>query len=74
MTPELLLALFVFGLVAALGSVALLDELRQRRIRSARVADNIFRCEKCSLVYTDDPGVDRSRCPQCGVTNGVFEF
>ena len=74
MTPELFLALFVLGWLAVLGAVALLDELRQRRIRSTRAADNIFRCEKCSLVYTDDPGVDRSRCPQCGVTNGVFEF
>ncbi len=74
MPPETFLALLVLGLVAALGALAVLDELRQRRIRSARAADNIFRCNKCSLVYTDDPEVDRSRCPQCGLTNGVFQF
>ncbi len=74
MPPETFLALLVLGLVAALGALAVLDELRQRRIRSARAADNIFRCGKCSLVYTDDPEVDRSRCPQCGLTNGVFQF
>ena len=74
MPPETFLALLVLGLVAALGALAVLDELRQRRIRSARAADNIFRCSKCSLVYTDDPEVDRSRCPQCGLTNGVFQF
>lgn len=74
MPPETFLALLVLGLVAALGTLAVLDELRQRRIRSPRAPDTIFRCSKCSLVYTDDPKVDRSRCPQCGVTNGVFQF
>jgi rubrerythrin len=72
--PETLLALFVIALLAVLGGLVLLDELRARRIRSSRVPDHIFRCEQCSLVYTDDPEVERSRCPQCGRTNGVFNF
>lgn len=74
MPPEIFLALFVLGLLAALGALLAGDELRRRRIRSGREADNIFRCQECSLVYTDDPEVERSRCPQCGRTNGVFKF
>ena len=47
---------------------------RQRRIQGPRTPDHIFRCDPCNLVYTDDPAVGRSRCPQCGKTNEVFEF
>ena len=36
--------------------------------------DKVFRCEECSYVYTDDPDVDRSRCPQCGRVNETFKF
>ncbi len=74
MLPDLFLALLVLGLLAALGALALADEFRQRRIQGTRTPDHIFRCDPCNLVYTDDPAVDRSRCPQCGKTNEVFEF
>ena len=74
MSPESFLTLLVLGLLVALGALALADEFRQRRIQGNRTPDHIFRCEHCNLIYTDDPGVDRSRCPQCGRTNEVFEF
>lgn len=74
MPPEVFLSLLVIGLLAGLGSLTLFDERRERRIRSSRVPDHIFRCEQCNLIYTDDPDVERSRCPQCGLTNGVFRF
>ena len=74
MPPETFLALLVIGLLAALGGLVVLDELRERRIRSSARPDHIFRCERCGLIYTDDPEVERSRCPQCGLTNGVFRF
>jgi ribosomal protein S27AE len=31
------------------------------------------RCERCGLVYTDDPDVTRSRCSQCGRVNEAIK-
>jgi rubrerythrin len=62
---------------AALGTVAVLvvqSDMRRRRFGPRPSADHIFRCEQCGYVYTDDPDVDRSRCPQCGQTNDLFQF
>jgi len=36
--------------------------------------DRVFRCGKCGYVYTDDPDVDRSRCPQCRCINDAMSF
>jgi predicted Zn-ribbon and HTH transcriptional regulator len=68
----------IFSYVALLlGSLVLLtiySELRRRRFRPSASEDRIFRCEKCGLVYTDDPDVDRSRCSQCGKSNEAIKF
>ena len=74
MTPEQLLFLYVLAWLAALGAVAVYYEFRRKRFEPEPSEDNIFRCEKCAFVYTDDADVDRSRCPQCGVVNTVFKF
>ncbi|MBX3731069.1 MAG: hypothetical protein KF791_00595 [Verrucomicrobiae bacterium] len=74
MAPESLLTLQVLGLLAALALIALRLGLRRRRVEREVSEDRIFRCDACGLVYTDDPKVDRSRCPQCERTNGPFEF
>ncbi|HAB15732.1 MAG TPA: hypothetical protein DCE44_04700 [Verrucomicrobiales bacterium] len=74
MAPERLIALWTLGLLGGLGVVALRTELQRRRVESEVSEDRIFRCENCSLVYTDDSDVDRSRCPSCGRTNVPFEF
>ncbi|MSU36452.1 MAG: hypothetical protein EXS36_15415 [Pedosphaera sp.] len=74
MTPEQLIFLYVFGLLAALGLHALWNEHRRRGFETLNNDDKVFRCERCAMVYTDDPDVDRSRCPQCGRTNGPFEY
>lgn len=74
MLPETWITLFLVGLLTAVAGVAVLHEYRTRRIRASLQSDRVFRCVACSSVYTDDPQVERSRCPQCGVTNEPFQF
>ena len=74
MTPDQLFFLYVAAWLAALGAVAVYYEFRRKRFEPEPSEDNIFRCEKCAFVYTDDADVDRSRCPQCGAVNTVFKF
>jgi predicted Zn-ribbon and HTH transcriptional regulator len=61
-------------MLAALGTIAVYSARRSRRFGPTPSQDRIFRCKKCSFVYTDDADVDRSRCPQCGRINEPFEF
>ena len=74
MTPDQLFFLYVVAWLAALGAVAVYYDFRRKRFEPEPSEDNIFRCEKCAFVYTDDADVDRSRCPQCGAVNTVFKF
>ena len=74
MTPDQLFFLYVIAWLAALSVVAVYYEFRRKRFEPEPSEDNIFRCEKCAFVYTDDADVDRSRCPQCGAVNTVFKF
>lgn len=55
---------FVVISLGALGLLVIWTELRRRRFEPHPSQDRIFRCQKCGSVYTDDPDVDRSRCPQ----------
>ena len=71
--PELILT-YVVALLGTLGALGIYTEFRKRRFAPTRSADHIFRCEKCGLVYTDDPDVTRSRCSQCGQVNEAIEF
>jgi predicted Zn-ribbon and HTH transcriptional regulator len=74
MPTDLLIFSYVAGLLAALSAVALYLEQRRRRFEPPSTQDRVFRCEQCGFVYTDDSDVDRSRCPQCGKSNGAIEF
>jgi len=74
MSDAALLFTYVVSVLAALSGVAIYSELRRRSFGPTPTEDHIFRCEKCGYVYTDDPDVDRSRCPHCGTMNGVFTF
>ena len=71
--PNLILT-YVAALLAGLAMLGIYSELRRRRFEPAESEDNIFRCQKCGYVYTDDPDVDRSRCSQCGRLNEAIEF
>ena len=74
MQDQALIFWYTAGLLGAMAGIAVYYELRLRRFEPTRSEDNIFRCEKCAFVYTDDSDVDRSRCPQCGKLNEVFNF
>ena len=50
------------------------SEIRKRRFDPKPSDDRIFRCGDCAYVYTDDPTVDRARCPHCGCMNDPFTF
>jgi rubrerythrin len=62
--------------LATLGAVGLLTvaEMRRRTFGPTPSDDHVFRCEGCGFLYTDDPDVDRSRCPNCGRMNDMFRF
>ena len=74
MNPEQWIGSYVVVFLIALTVYGIWNERRRRSFEMGRSEDHIFRCTRCSLVYTDDPDVDRSRCPQCGRTNEPFEF
>jgi rubrerythrin len=74
MRPDLLFFFYVAASLAALGAIAIYYEFRRRWFDPTPSEDNIFRCEKCGFVYTDDADVGRSRCPQCGQLNDTFRF
>jgi rubrerythrin len=69
-----LLSAYVVSLLAGLSALALYYDLRRKRFEPTPTEDHIFRCQSCAFVYTDDPDVDRSRCPQCGTLNEKFNF
>jgi hypothetical protein len=74
MNADSLIAIYVASLLLTLGFLVLYSELRRKRFEPEPSEDHIFRCGKCAYVYTDDPDVDRSRCPQCGCMNEVITF
>jgi rubrerythrin len=74
MAPDIVIALLAAGCLTTLLALMFADELRRRRFRASEHKDNVFRCVRCALVYTDDFDVKRSRCPQCGKTNEVVVF
>ncbi len=74
MSSEALIFWYVAGTMGLLSVIGIFYELRLKRFEPMPSEDNIFRCENCAFVYTDDADVDRSRCPQCGKVNAVFNF
>ncbi len=72
-TDKIILLYTVSGLVA-ISAAAIYSEIRKRRFEPTQSEDRIFRCKRCVFVYTDDPDVDLSRCPQCGAMNEAIKF
>jgi len=69
-------AIFVFLLVLLGGWAAVAFYARRRGLGfdPDPSRDNVFSCEECDYVYTDDADVDRSRCPECGEMNRPVVF
>lgn len=74
LTLSELLFFYVALLLSGLTFVGLYSEIRRRRFDPPRSDDNVFRCDNCGYVYTDDPNVERSRCPHCSAMNTKFNF
>ena len=74
MTADALIFGYAVVLLATRSALAIYFEHRRRRFEPTPSEDNIFRCEKCGFVYTDDGDVERSRCSQCGTLNNVIKF
>lgn len=74
MDDQALIFGYVALLMSALAGIIIFYEQRRKRFEPAPSEDRIFRCEKCAYVYTDDPDVERSRCPQCGTLNEELKF
>lgn len=74
MSPDQVFFGYVVLLIAALSIVVVYYEFRRKRFEPEPSQDHIFRCAKCAAVYTDDPDVELSRCPQCGTRNEEFKF
>lgn len=74
MSLSAMILVYVIGLLVGISLVALYFEMRSKRFEPSPTEDRIFRCRQCGYVYTDDPDVDRSRCPQCATFNERFHF
>lgn len=71
---ETLLFVYLVFLLGFVFAFAVYSERRRKTFEPTPSQDHIFRCGKCAFVYTDDPDIDRSRCPQCGTMNEIIEF
>jgi len=71
---ETLLFVYLVLMLGSVFAVAVYSERRRKTFEPTPSHDHIFRCAKCAFVYTDDPDIDRSRCPQCGTMNEIIEF
>ncbi|MBM3845385.1 MAG: hypothetical protein FJ405_03745 [Verrucomicrobia bacterium] len=74
MSYETLIALVVGVVLLGLLGFAWLSERRRKLFGFTPSEDHVFRCTQCHFVYTDDPDVDRSRCPHCGQANDMITF
>lgn len=74
MSVGALIFAYVVVTLGAIAAVSFYHEFQRRQFEPTHSEDRIFRCLTCSYVYTDDPDVDLSRCPQCGRMNSPIEF
>lgn len=74
MRIDQILLIYVLSTLGVIALLALISEWRRRSFNPKPSEDRIFRCHDCHYVYTDDPDVDRSRCPQCGCFNDAVRF
>lgn len=72
--PDRVFIIYVAVLLGSLMILWIANAMRRRRFLSGPAEDRVFRCSRCASVYTDDPDVDLSRCPQCGLMNEPFDF
>jgi Zn finger protein HypA/HybF involved in hydrogenase expression len=74
MTPSELIFAFLFMLLAGWAVVAFYTRRPESDFTIESSGDQVFRCEDCDYVYTDDADVERSLCPECGRMNNSVQF
>ncbi len=74
MSSAALIFSYVAILLGGLAALTIYSERRRRRFEPTPSEDRIFRCSQCGYVYTDDPDVDLSRCPNCERMNEAVKF
>lgn len=74
MRPDLVFFFYLFLMLLGVVSIWVFNAFGRRRFRPGPAEDRVFRCSQCGSVYTDDPDMDLSRCPQCGLMNESFDF
>ena len=74
MALEVILLTYLLFTMGSITAVALYTTVRYKKFEPTSSLYQIFKCEKCNFVYTDDADVDRSRCPQCGLINEAIHF
>ena len=74
MSVEAIILLYTAITLGGVAFLAWYSARRARRFAPLQSEDSIFRCPACGAVYTDDAGVDLSRCPQCGRMNDPISF
>ena len=74
MTPGVLFIVFAVSMTAGVVVVGVFDWRRHKRFEPSSSSDHVFKCDQCGTLYTDDPDVECSRCPQCGTMNERIMF
>ena len=74
MSPSELSFSFLLILLAGWAMVALYTRRAESDFTVESSGDQVFRCEECDYVYTDDHDVERSLCPECGRMNNSVQF
>lgn len=66
--------LFLLLLLGGWGVLAFVLRRQDVEFGPGGSEDQVFRCEECNYVYTDDADVGRSLCPECGRMNNSVQF
>ena len=74
MNPSELIFAFLLLLLAGWAVVAYYTRRPESDFTPKSSGDQVFRCEECDYVYTDDADVERSLCPECGRMNNSVQF
>ena len=74
MNPSELIFAFLLVLLAGWAAVAYYTRRPESDFTPESSGDQVFRCDECDYVYTDDADVERSLCPECGRMNNSVQF
>ena len=74
MTPSELIFVFLLILLAGWAVVAFYTRRPESDFTAESSGDQVFWCDGCDYVYTDDADAERSLCPECGRMNNSVQF